>query len=60
LTLSNHREDWRAAIEHLLARPDTMRSLAAGAGALARGLNRAEPQRRLWAELLGVRMHVDA
>jgi hypothetical protein len=60
LTLSNHREDWRAAIEHLLARPDTMRSLAKGAGALARNLNRAGPQRMLWAELLGVRGHVDA
>jgi hypothetical protein len=57
LTLRNHRDDWRAAIEHLLARPEAMRGLAAGVGALARALNRAEPQRRLWAELMGVRLH---
>jgi hypothetical protein len=55
--LRNFRDDWRAAIEHLLARPGTMRGLAAGAGALARTLNRAEPQRRLWSELMGVRLH---
>jgi hypothetical protein len=60
LTLRNRRDDWRAAIEHLLARPETMRGLAAGAGALARALNRAEPQRRLWAELMGVRAHAAA
>ncbi len=60
LTLRNRRDDWRAAIEHLLARPETMRGLAAGAGALARALNRAEPQRRLWAELMGVRTHAAA
>ncbi len=57
LTLRNHRDDWRAAIEHLLARPQAMRGLAAGAGALARALNRAGPQRRLWSELMGVRAH---
>ncbi|MFQ5566707.1 MAG: hypothetical protein ACE5EU_10125 [Paracoccaceae bacterium] len=55
LVLRNRRDDWLAAIEHLLARPEAMRGLAAGAGALARRLNRAEPQRRLWSELLGVR-----
>gem|GEM_PF-1138252 len=60
LTLRNRRDDWRAAIEHLLARPETMRDLAAGAGALARTLNRAEPQRRLWAELMGVQADVAA
>ena len=60
LVLRNDRGDWRAAIEHLLARPDTMRGLAAGAGALARVLNRAEPQRRLWAELMGVDIHAAA
>ena len=60
LTLRNRRDDWRAAIEHLLARPETLRDLAAGAGALARTLNRAEPQRRLWAELMGVQEHVAA
>ncbi|MHA1529657.1 MAG: hypothetical protein ACTSVG_11580 [Alphaproteobacteria bacterium] len=60
LCLRNHREDWRAAIEHLLARPETMRDLAAGGGALARALNRPEPQRRLWAELMGVQAHVAA
>lgn len=54
LALRNDRADWRAAIEHLLARPGAMRSLAAGAGALARTLNRPEPQRRLWSELMGV------
>jgi hypothetical protein len=54
LTLANDRLVWRAAIEHLLARPEHMRDLAAGAGALARTLNRAEPQRRLWSELMGV------
>jgi len=60
LVLRNRRDDWRAAIEHLLARPETMRDLAAGAGALARTLNRAEPQRRLWAELMGVQADVAA
>ena len=60
LSLRNHRDDWRAAIEHLLARPGTMRGLAAGAGALARALNRAGPQRRLWSELMGVRAHAAA
>jgi len=60
LILHNRREDWCAAIEHLLARPEAMRNLAAGAGALARRLNRPEPQRRLWAELMGVQAHVAA
>ncbi|MCH8952458.1 MAG: hypothetical protein IID49_10090 [Proteobacteria bacterium] len=60
LCLRNRRADWRAAIEHLLERPEAMRDLAAGAGALARTLNRAEPQRRLWAELMGVQEHVAA
>jgi len=60
LILRNRREDWCAAIEHLLARPEAMRDLAAGAGALARRLNRPEPQRRLWAELMGVQAHVAA
>jgi len=57
LTLRNRPEEWQAAIEHLLARPETLRGLAAGAGALARRLNRAAPQRRLWAELMGVPLH---
>ena len=60
LTLRNDREDWRAAIEHLLARPEAMRGLAAGAGALARALNRPEPQRRLWGELMAVQVHAAA
>jgi hypothetical protein len=54
LNLRNRPDEWRAAIEHLLARPETLRALAAGTGALARRLNRAEPQRHLWAELMGV------
>ena len=60
LCLRNRHDDWRAAIEHLLERPDAMRELAAGTGALARSLNRAEPQRRLWAELMGVQANVAA
>jgi hypothetical protein len=60
LVLRNDRSDWRAAIEHLLALPETLRDLAAGAGALARALNRPEPQRRLWAELMGVQAHAAA
>ena len=60
LTLRNRRDDWRAAIEQLLARPEAMRELAAGAGVLARALNRAEPQRRLWSKLMGVRAHAAA
>jgi hypothetical protein len=57
LTLANDRGDWRAAIEYLLEQPEIMRDLAARAGVLARALNQAEPQRRLWAELMGVQFH---
>jgi hypothetical protein len=57
LALGNDRGDWQAAIEHLLERPEAMRDLAAGAQALARTLNQAGPQRRLWAELMGVQAH---
>jgi len=60
LVLRNERCDWRSAIEHLLAHPEVMCGLAAGASALARRLNRAEPQRRLWAELLGVPTYATA
>lgn len=54
LVLRNRREDWHAAIGHLLARPEVLRGLAAGALTLAAGLNRPGPQRQLWSELLGV------
>jgi hypothetical protein len=57
LTLANDRNDWRAAIEHLLLRPEVMRDLAGAAGVLARKLNQAEPQRRLWAKLMEVQVH---
>jgi hypothetical protein len=54
LVLRNRPAEWSAAIDHLLARPRALQGLAAGAGTLARRLNRPEPQRRLWAELMGV------
>jgi hypothetical protein len=54
LVLHNRRGDWLAAILHLLDRPEDLRDLAAAALALAGRLNRPEPQRQLWAELLGV------
>jgi hypothetical protein len=54
LVVRNERHDWRAAIGHLLAHPEIMYGLAAGGAAVARNLNRAEPQRRLWAELMGM------
>jgi hypothetical protein len=60
LLLHNRHEDWRAAIEHLLVRPKKMRGLAIGAAALARELNRAEPQQRLWSELMGVQFRAAA
>ena len=60
LVLPNRREDWLAAIRYLLDEPAMLRRLAAGAGALAAQLNRPEPQRKLWAELLGVELHAAA
>lgn len=54
LVLRNRPGEWLAAIRHLLDRPADLRDLAAGALALAARLNRPEPQRRLWADLLGV------
>lgn len=57
LVLDNRREDWLAAIGQLVENPSVLRDLAAGAGALARSLNRAEPQRRLWSELMGIERH---
>jgi hypothetical protein len=54
LVLHNRRGDWLAAILHLLDRPEDLRDLAAAALALAGRLNRPEPQRQLWADLLGV------
>lgn len=60
LVLENRAEEWRAAVEALLARPDRMRELAAGAGTLARALNRPGEQRRLWAELMEVRLDAAA
>lgn len=60
LTLANRRADWFAAIAHLLEHTEHMRDMAAAAGALARSLNRAGPQRRLWAGLMGVPVHAAA
>ncbi|HSF95826.1 MAG TPA: hypothetical protein VLA52_12445 [Thermohalobaculum sp.] len=54
IVLRNRREDWLEAIRHLLAHPRAIHELACGAAALARQLNLAEPQRRLWTELLGL------
>jgi hypothetical protein len=54
LALRNDPADWQAALLHLAMRPMAARGLAAGAEALARKLNRPEPQRRLWASLLGL------
>lgn len=54
LLLENTPEDWRAAIEGLIAQPAEMRQLAARAGALASTVNRPDEQQRLWARLLEV------
>lgn len=54
LLLENSAQDWRAAIEALLARPAEARQLAARASALARAMNRPDEQQRLWARLLEV------
>lgn len=54
LVLENRAEVWRDAIESLVARPAGMRALAARAGSLARNLNQAGPQRRLWSQLMEV------
>lgn len=60
LLLANEPGEWRAAIEGLIARPGRMRELAERAGRLAGTLNRAEAQRRLWAELMEVELDVAA
>lgn len=52
LLLDNRAEEWRAAIEALIASPGAMCGLAARATALAHTLNQAGPQRRLWSRLL--------
>lgn len=54
LALPNRPEAWVQAVGHLVSRPNRMRALAAGGLACARRLNRAEPQRALWARLLGL------
>lgn len=60
ILLDNDPQAWRAAIEGLIARPGTMRGIAARAGALARDLNQAGPQRRLWSELMEVNLDAAA
>ncbi len=60
LVLDNRPDDWRAAIESLVARPEGMRALAMRAGNLARTLNQPGPQRQLWAELMEVRLDAAA
>ena len=60
LALDNRAQDWREAIESLLAHPAAMLRLAKGAGALARTLNQPAPQRRLWAELMEVELDAAA
>lgn len=57
LAVSNRREDWLEAIGHLVASAEALRDLAGGGATLARSLNRPEPQRQLWAELLGLEQH---
>ncbi len=54
LAVDNRPAAWLAALRHLAERPSAARDGAAGCAALARRLNRPEPQRRLWADLLGL------
>lgn len=60
IVLENEPAAWRAEIERLIAWPDRMRELAGRAGRLASSLNRPEPQRRLWAQLMEVELDVAA
>lgn len=54
LLLDNRRADWLAAIAALVEQPQRLFWLAAEGAALARRLNSPGPQRRLWAELMGM------
>ena len=55
LCLPNEPEAWAKALEALLADPARMKALAQGAQATAARINRAEPQRGLWRNLLELR-----
>ncbi len=50
--IPNDQEAWIQALSGLIENPDRMRRLASRAQNHARTLNSAEPQRRLWRELL--------
>jgi hypothetical protein len=55
LCLPNEVDVWLREIEALIANPVRMRTLAEGAKEAAVRLNRAEPQRALWRDLMEIR-----
>lgn len=60
LAVPNDPEAWFQSVCRLIIDKAEMRALAHGARALAHKLNQAEPQRRLWRDLLGVGASVPA
>ncbi|MEM7743255.1 MAG: hypothetical protein AAF409_06040 [Pseudomonadota bacterium] len=52
--LANNPALWVHAITSLLREPDRLRTIAEGAQSVAARLNRPEPQRVLWRQLLGI------
>ena len=58
--LPNDPGRWAEAVRWLIARPGEMRALAAGSVALARRLNRPEPQRAFWSRMMGLEETVAA